>query len=82
MLKLTTISYGIAIVIISALFHYVVQSGVDRCNSMAGIVSQYTSKDYDNGCKALFNIQLGSLFSGLTGAGIIISGILRNPKIR
>ncbi len=67
--------------IVSALLHYVVQPGIDNCNSMAGIVSTYTSQDYSTGCQTLFDIRIGSLASGFAGAGIVILGIIRKPKI-
>jgi hypothetical protein len=81
-LKLTTVVYGIAIMIISAILHYSVQSGIDNCNSMAGIVSTYTSNDYGIGCHTLLYIQGGSLISGLAGVGIAIYGIVGKPKIK
>jgi hypothetical protein len=81
-MKVTTVAYGIAIMIFSALIHYVVQAGITNCNSMAGIVSTYTSQDYATGCHALLNIQIGSLVTGLAGAGVVICGIIRKPKMK
>jgi hypothetical protein len=81
-LKLTIIAYGIAIMIVSALFHYVVQPGIDHCNLMTGIVSTYTSKDYATGCHTLLNIQVGALVSGVGGAGVVIWGIIRKSKMK
>jgi len=82
MMKLTTIAYGIGIVIISTLIHYATQSGIDNCNSMAGIVSTYTSQDYSTGCHTLSIIQIGSLVTVLAGTGIVISGIIIKQKIK
>jgi hypothetical protein len=82
MLKLTTIVYGIGIMIVSILIHYAIQPGIDNCNSMAGIVTTYTSQDYSIGCHVLLNIQVGSLASGIVGAGVVIWGILRKAKIK
>ncbi|MGI0072346.1 MAG: hypothetical protein ACREA3_00845 [Nitrosotalea sp.] len=79
-MKVTTVAYGVAIVIFSALVHYVVQAGINNCNSMAGIVSTYTSQDYATGCHTLLNVQVGSLISGLSGAGVVIWGIIRKSK--
>lgn len=81
-MKLTTVSYGIAIAIVSALLHYAVQAGIDNCNSMAGIVSTYTSQDYATGCHTLLYIQVGSLISGIAGAGVVILGIFKKPKMK
>ncbi len=80
--KLTAVAYGAGIMIVSALIHFAVQPGIDSCNSMAGIVLTYTSKDYSTGCHTLLTIQLGALASGLTGAGVVILGILGKPKIK
>ena len=79
-MKITTIAYGIAIMIFSALIHYVVQAGVANCNSMAGIVTTYTSQDYATGCNTLSIIQISSIVTGLVGSGIVIWGIIRKQK--
>jgi len=79
-LKIITISYGIAIMIISSIVHYLVKPGIDNCNSMDGIVSTYTSQDYAVGCQILSNIQTISIVIGILGAGFIVFGILRKPK--
>ena len=79
-MKITIVSYGIAIIIFSALVYYVVQAGITNCNSMAGIVSTYTSQDYAKGCSTLSNIQIGSIITGLGGVGIAICGIIKKPK--
>jgi len=81
-LKLRIIVYGIAMTIVSALLHYVVQAGIDNCNSMAGIVSTYTSQDYATGCHTLLYVQISSLISGIAGAGIVILGIFKKQKIK
>lgn len=81
-MKVTVVAYGIAIMIFSALIHYVVQPGITNCNSMAGIVSTYTSQDYATGCHTLLNIQIGSLVTGLAGAGVVIYGIIRKTKMK
>jgi hypothetical protein len=81
-LKLITLVYGIAIIIISAILHYSVQPGIDNCNSMAGIVSTYTSKDYAIGCHTLSYVQAGSLTSGAAGVGIAIYGLLGKSKMK
>jgi hypothetical protein len=75
-----TIAYGIAIMIISAIIHYLVKPGIDSCNSMVGIVSTYTSHDYATGCQILSNIQTISAITGIIGAGVIVFGILQKPK--
>ena len=80
-MKITTIAYGIGVMIVSALLHYGVQPGIDNCNSMTGIVSRYISQDYSAGCHALLYVQIGSLASGFGGAGIVIWGIIRKSKI-
>jgi hypothetical protein len=79
-MKVTTVAYGVAIMIFSVLVHYTVQAGISNCNSMAGIVSTYTSQDYATGCQTLLNIQIGSLISGFGGAGVVIWEIIRKPK--
>ncbi len=79
-MKITIISYGIAIIIFSALIHYVIQTGIENCNSMTGIVSTYTSQDYATGCHTLSIIQIGSIITGLAGAGVVIWGIIKKPK--
>ena len=79
-MKITIIAYGIAIMIISALVHYAVQAGVNSCNSMEGIVKEYTSQDYVTGCHTLTYIQIGSIVFGLVGAAVIIFGIIRKQK--
>jgi formate/nitrite transporter FocA (FNT family) len=79
-MKVITVVHGVAIMIFSALVHYVIQAGIANCNSMAGIVSTYTSQDYATGCQTLLNVQMGSLISGIVGAGVVIWGIIRKPK--
>jgi hypothetical protein len=79
--KLTIIVYGVGIIIVSSLIYYVIQPGIDNCNSMAGIVSTYTSQDYATGCHTLLNLRIGSLTTGLIGAGILVYGIIKKPKI-
>ena len=79
-LKIVTISYGVAIMIVSAIIHYMVKPGIDNCGSMGGIVSTYTSQDYAVGCQILSNIQTISIVTGIIGAGVIVFGILRKPK--
>ncbi|MGB9002449.1 MAG: hypothetical protein WCC52_01415 [Nitrosotalea sp.] len=79
-MKIITISYGIAIMIISSIIHYLVKPGIDNCNSMGGMVSTYTSQDYATGCQILTNIQTISIVTGMIGAGVIVFGILRKPK--
>jgi hypothetical protein len=66
-LKITTISYGGAIMIISSIIHYLAKPGIDNCGSMAGIVSTYTSQDYAIGCQILSNIQTMSVVTGIIG---------------
>jgi len=73
-------SYGIAIIIFSALVNYSVHVGVVNCNSMAGLVSTYTSQDFATGCHTLMNIQIGTIVAGVVGAGIAIWGIIKKPK--
>lgn len=68
--------------IISSIIHYLTKPGIDNCDSMGGIVSTYTSQDYAMGCQILSNIQTVSLITGVIGAGIIVFGILRKPKIK
>jgi len=80
-MKIITIAYGIAIMIFSALIHYVVQAGVTNCNSMEGIVTAYTSQDYATGCHTLLIIQISSIVTGLAGSGIVIWGIIRKQKM-
>jgi len=80
-MKITTIAYGIAIMIFSALIHYAVQAGVTHCNSMEGIVTAYTSQDYATGCHMLSIIQISSIVTGLVGAGIVVWGIIRKQKM-
>ena len=79
-MRVTIISYGIAVIIFSVLIHYVVQPGITNCNSMAGIVSTYTSQDYSIGCHTLLNIQIGSILTGFVGVGIAIWGSIKKPK--
>lgn len=81
-MKIITISYGIAIMIISSIIHYLTKPGIDNCNSMGGIVSTYTSQDYAVGCQILSNIQTISIVTITIGAGVIIFGILQKPKIK
>lgn len=80
-MKITTIAYGIAIMIFSALIHYVVQAGVANCNSVEGIVTSYASQDYATGCHILLIIQFSSIVTGLVGAGIVVWGIIRKQKM-
>jgi len=80
-MKITTIAYGIAIVIFSSLIHYVVQAGVTNCNSTEGVVTAYISKDYAIGCNTLSSIQMGSIVMGFVGAGVIMWGIIRKQKM-
>lgn len=80
MVKFTTISYGIAIITISAMTYYVIQPGIHNCNSMTGIVSGYISKDYAIGCQNLFYLQLGSVTSGMVGIGLVIFGVFTRRK--
>ena len=79
-MRITIVSYGIAIIIFSALVNYVVHAGVVNCNSMAGLVSTYTSQDFATGCHTLMNIQIGTIVAGIVGAGISICGIIKKPK--
>ncbi|MGI0101015.1 MAG: hypothetical protein ACREA7_00280 [Nitrosotalea sp.] len=79
-MKIITISYGVAIVVISLIIRYVVKPGIDNCGSMGGIVSTYTSQDYATGCQILSNIQTMSIVTGIIGTGIIVFGILRKTK--
>ena len=81
-MKVTTVAYGIAIMIFSVLIHYVVQAGITNCNSMAGVVSTYISQDYAMGCHTLLSVQIGSLVAGLGGTGVVIWGIIRKPKMK
>ena len=81
-MKIITISYGVAIMIISSIIHYLTKPGIDNCNSMEGIVSTYTSQDYATGCQILLNIQTISIVTIAIGAGVIIFGILQKPKIK
>ncbi|HJU13869.1 MAG TPA: hypothetical protein VJ792_05375 [Candidatus Nitrosotalea sp.] len=79
-MKVTIISYGIAILIIAALVHYLTLAGIESCNSMTGIVSTYTSKDYAQGCRILSNIQTAAIGFEVAGSGIAIFGIIRRSK--
>ncbi|MDE1765466.1 MAG: hypothetical protein KGI27_04220 [Thaumarchaeota archaeon] len=81
-MKIVTVSYGSAIVIISAIIQYLAQTGIENCNSMAGIVSTYTSKDYSLGCQLLSNVHAGTIIAEIAGMAIVIFGILSKPKIR
>ena len=80
-MKITTIAYGIAIMIFSTLIHYVVQAGITNCNSMEGVVTSYTSQDYATGCHTLSIIQISSIVTGLVGSGVVILGIIRKQKM-
>jgi hypothetical protein len=80
MVKFTTISYGIAIIVISAMIYYIIQPGIHNCNSMAGIVSGYISKDYAIGCQNLSYLQLGSMTSGIVGMGLVIFGLFTRRR--
>jgi len=79
-LKITTLSYGIAIMIIAAIFHYLALPGIENCNSMGGIVSTYTSKDYSLGCQMLSNVKTGAIAGEIVGVAIAIFGMLQKPK--
>ncbi len=81
-MKITTISYGIAIIIISAIIHYLTLAGIANCNSMSGIVSTYTSKDYALGCEILSNTKIGAIAGEVSGVVLIILGIFQKPKIK
>lgn len=78
--RIATVSYGIAILIIAGILHYLTVPGIESCNSMAGIVSTYTSQDYAQGCKILSDIQVAAMGLEMTGAGIAIFGIVRKSK--
>lgn len=81
-MKFITISYGIGIVILSAIIYYVIQPGIHNCNSMEGTVSSYISKDYAAGCKNLDYLQLGSLMSVTVGIGLVVFGFFYTHKKR
>ncbi len=68
--------------ILSSVIHYLTNPGIENCNSMNGVVSTYTSQDYALGCQILSNIQTISIVTGIIGAGVIVFGILRKPKIK
>jgi hypothetical protein len=80
--KLTIISYGAAITVISAIIQYLVKPGIENCNSMVGIVTSYTSHDYSLGCQILSDIQTGTIVTGIIGLAIVIIGIFSKPKIK
>ncbi|MDE1830399.1 MAG: hypothetical protein KGI25_08760 [Thaumarchaeota archaeon] len=75
-------AYGVAIIIISAIVHYMVIPGIENCNSMSGIVSTYTSKDYSAGCQILSNTQSGTIVVEISGLAIAVFGALQKPKIK
>lgn len=82
LLRLTTISYGMAILIISAIIHYLVIPGIENCNTMGGIVSSYTSKDYSAGCRILSQTQIGSIVGEIAGIAVAAYGVLRKSKTK
>lgn len=81
-LKIVTVSYGSAIIIISAIIQYLAQPGIENCNSMAGIVSTYTSKDYSLGCQLLSNMHTGTIVAEIIGIAIVVFGVFSKPKIK
>ncbi|MDE1726779.1 MAG: hypothetical protein KGH89_05885 [Thaumarchaeota archaeon] len=81
-MKITTISYGIAIIVISSIMYYLTRPGIENCDSMTGIVSTYTSQDYAVGCQILTSIQTCTIIIGIAGIGIAVFGILRRSKIK
>ncbi|MDE1861881.1 MAG: hypothetical protein KGI33_03105 [Thaumarchaeota archaeon] len=80
-MRFTIMSYGGAILIISAIMHYLVVPGLENCSSMTGIVSTYMSKDYSLGCRILSDIQIGVVAGEIAGAAIIAVGLLLKPRI-
>lgn len=80
LLRINIIGYGVAVIIISALVHYLVMPGIENCNSMSGIVSTYTSKDYSAGCQILSNTKIGAIVSEVGGVAIAVYGVLRRSK--
>ena len=82
LLRITTISYGAAVIIISAIIHYLTIPGIENCNTMSGIVSSYTSNDYLAGCHLLSNMQFGALVTEVIGAAIAIFGVLQKSKTK
>lgn len=81
-MKVTTISYGIAVVIFAAILHYMVIPGIENCNSMSGIVSTYTSKDFSVGCHLLSTLQVVAMAFEAGGAGVVIIGVIQKAKIK
>ena len=81
-MRVPTISYGAAVVIIAVILHYAVLPGIASCNSMSGIVSSYMSTDYALGCKLLSNLQTVAVIFEAVGVGVAIIGIIQKPKIR
>ncbi len=81
-MKLATISYGSAIIIVSAIIQYLTKPGIENCNSMVGSVTMYTSHDYSIGCHILSNIQSGTVITEVVGLAIIIIGVFSKPKIK
>ncbi len=81
-MKVTTISYGAAITVVSAIIQYLAKPGIENCNSMAGIVSTYTSHDYSLGCQILSNIQIGTIVTEIIGLVIIVFGVFSKSKTR
>ncbi len=81
-MKISTISYGVGMAIIAATLHYAVIPGIENCNSMAGIVSTYTSEDFSLGCGLLSNLQVVAIAFEASGAGIAIFGLIQKPKIK
>ena len=81
-MKLPTISYGSAILIVSAIIQYMGKPGIENCNSMVGGITMYTSHDYSLGCQILSNIQIGTIVTEIIGAIIITIGIFSKPKIK
>lgn len=66
--------------IISALLQYLTIPGIENCNSMVGIVSTYTSKDYLQGCHLLSAIKTVAISGELAGVGFAVFGVVRKPK--
>lgn len=81
-MKLPTVSYGSAILIVSAIIQYMAKPGIENCNSMVGGITMYTSHDYSLGCQILSNIQTGTIVTEIIGVIIVTIGIFSKPKIK
>ena len=80
-MRIATISYGAAIIIIAAIVHYLVLPGIENCSSMSGIVASYTSEDYSLGCGMLSDLQVAAIATEVAGSALTIIGILQKPRV-